>query len=180
MYVRFIHLIPVADHAFLGLSISWNELLHTWVILSLSAMCLGCFKALLLSCCVSTCLWVPGHLGVGSWGCGISVLLILILPYSSPKRFISSLWMVCIFTKRLVLSDFKFFCKLDRGEILSHCGFNLWCPDFKCGWRYFYVFFGHSSFLFCEISVHIFCSFLFYIVFFWVANTFFQFVFLFN
>lgn len=103
------------------------------------------------------CLWVPGRLAVGWWGCRISTLSVLLeLPdlsafYEWPI-FLPNAW-------HCQTSIFFFFWKSDRSEILSHCGFNLWFPDYK-----FSVFMG--CFHFCEVSIHIFCLFLFHIAFF--------------
>ena len=58
----------------------------------------------------------------------------------------------------------------DRCEVVSHCGFDLYFPDDDYCWAFFHVSVGHLDVFFGEVSIHVFCPFHHWIVF-WVLSS---------
>ena len=51
----------------------------------------------------------------------------------------------------------------DRCEVVSHCGFDLYFPDEWC-WAFFHVSVSHLDVFFGEVSIHVFCPCLHWII----------------
>lgn len=111
-------------------------------------------------------------------GCRISTLSLLLAIAILPlKRFISSLWLADIFTKHLVLSDFKFSCKSDWWNIIMVliCG-SLSTSTVERIFTYSLAIWGSSV----NYQLMSFAHFSFVLSFsWWVTNIFFRFVFFF-
>ena len=54
----------------------------------------------------------------------------------------------------------------DRYKVVSPCGFDLYFPDDEWCWAYFHVSLGHLDVFFGEASIHVFCPFLHWIIYF--------------
>ena len=52
----------------------------------------------------------------------------------------------------------------NRCEVVSHCGFDLYFPDDEWCWAFFHVMVGHLDVFFGEVSIHVFCPFLHWII----------------
>ena len=52
-------------------------------------------------------------------------------------------------------------------EVVSHCGFDLYFPDDECCGAFFHASVGHLDVFFGEMSIHVFCPFLHWIICFW-------------
>ena len=52
----------------------------------------------------------------------------------------------------------------DRSEVVSHCGFDLYFPDDEWCWAFFHVSVGRLDVFFGEVSIHVFCPFLHWII----------------
>ena len=52
----------------------------------------------------------------------------------------------------------------DRCQVVSHCGFDLYFPDDEWCGAFFHVSVGHLDVFFGEVSIHVFCPFLHWIV----------------
>ena len=52
----------------------------------------------------------------------------------------------------------------DRCEVVSHCGFDLYFPDDEWCGSFFHVSFGHMDVFLGEVSIHVFCPFLHWMI----------------
>ena len=65
-----------------------------------------------------------------------------------------------------VISCVVNFSHSDRGEVLSPCSFDMHFPDDKWCWVSFHVSFGHLDVFFGKMSIHVFCPFFNWIIWF--------------
>ena len=52
----------------------------------------------------------------------------------------------------------------DRRKVVSHCGFDLYFLDDERCCAFFHVSIGHPDVFFGEVSIHVFCPFLHWII----------------